>query len=241
MAILGPIAFVFAFFGAMPMAGPVGLLILSNAVQGRFGVSMRIAVGGAAGEVFYSFIAFFGFTTLFARHPMIIPVCRGLACLLLVPMGLHFARWDNPPQQDLDDTQNRRGTFAWGFIGTLINPSILASWSAAVAALYSTGWVHVSEWGAIPFGAGAGVGNFAWSLVVLGVLKKYREHFRREVLTWTVRVMGMVLVGVGILAGVEFVLWIQQDRQKQHQSQSLIEMPRRPESVLEREARPRLS
>ncbi len=191
------------------MAGPVAVLIVSTAQEGQFASARRVALGGALAEATYAFAAFFGFTSLFAEHPLIVPVSRGISCVVLVAIGARYAFWKTrPAAESSGHAEQAAAKFVLeGFSLSMVNPTLLVSWSAVTAALYSTGWVHVSHWGAIPFALGAGFGNASWNAVLLSLLRHYRDRFRHSLLSGVVRVMGGVLMAAGALSGVKFVAW----------------------------------
>jgi hypothetical protein len=60
---------------------------------------------------------------------------------------------------------------------------------------------------AIVFSLGALGGILAWFSLLLGLLKKYGPRFDRHALTRAVRVMGILLIGLGIGFAVKAVLW----------------------------------
>jgi threonine/homoserine/homoserine lactone efflux protein len=72
-----------------------------------------------------------------------------------------------------------RSSFALGLGLTALNPTFLATWSAAVAVLHSTGMVPASLAAAVPFAAGAGAGIFSWFAVMLALLRRSEGKLRR--------------------------------------------------------------
>jgi hypothetical protein len=78
---------------------------------------------------------------------------------------------------------------------------------AVVAALYSKRVVTASVSGlsAVPFGACAAAGIFAWDAVLVWTMRRLGHAFPRGLLQWIVRGMGLFLIGLGVWSGVDFV------------------------------------
>ena len=86
-------ALLFGFVGSMPLAGPIAILVLSRATQGRFGEALRIGLGAAVAEGLYAGLAFWGFTTFLARHAIVVPISHGVTAVVLLALGVRFMFW----------------------------------------------------------------------------------------------------------------------------------------------------
>lgn len=191
------VGFLFGFIGSMPVAGPIAALVFARGLQGRLSSAAAIAVGGALAEAIYAFLAFWGFAALLAKYPLVVPISRGVAALVLIVLGVIFARHRAP--EEAPETRNGwGGGLALGFTITALNPTLIATWSAATTTLYSTGWVRFTPAVAPVFAAGACVGIAGWFGVLLLLLRRYRDRFRANVLTTVIRAMGFFLVAVGL-------------------------------------------
>ena len=62
------------FFFSVPIAGPISILITSNALKNKFKHCLRIALGGAIVEVIYVFVALYGLTSLYSYYQKGIPI-----------------------------------------------------------------------------------------------------------------------------------------------------------------------
>ncbi|MFL5356102.1 LysE family transporter [Archangium sp.] len=198
------VAFVFGFIGSMPLAGPIALLVFSTSVRKHHGEALRIGLGAALAVALYAAVAFWGFSTFLAKHPVILPVSHALSALVLTVLGVHFARWRPRESEQPGRERHGRGLLL-GFTLTALNPTLLATWTTAVAFLYSRQLVAFSGLLALPFSAAAGAGVACWQMVFVGLLRRYESRFPRHVLTWVVRSMGLVLLAGGVLAGIDFV------------------------------------
>jgi len=200
-------ALVFGFVGSMPLAGPIAVMSVSRASRGKYGEALRIGLGAAAAEGIYAGIAFWGYTTFLARHAIVVPISHGATALVLVAIGIRFAFW-KPPDAKETDADNKAGSALLGFSVSAINPTLLLSWSAAVAFLYSRGLKEPSPAFALPFGACATAGVGAWFVTLAALLRRLQGKVPRKGLKWFVRLMGLVLVVLGVWSGVQLVRMI---------------------------------
>jgi threonine/homoserine/homoserine lactone efflux protein len=200
------IALAFGFVGSMPLAGPIALLTVSRAAHKRFGEAIRIACGAAVAEALYAGAAFFGYTELLARRAIVVPISRGATAVVLIALGVRFVRFS--PAHRRDTRENKAGTVLFGFTVSALNPTLILTWSAAVAFVYSKGLDSASAAYAIPFGLCAGTGIASWFALLVAFLRKYEEKLAEPVLTWTVRVMGLALLALGTSSAVTFVHWL---------------------------------
>jgi threonine/homoserine/homoserine lactone efflux protein len=200
------IALAFGFFGSMPLAGPISVMVVSRAARRRFDEAWHVALGAAAAEAFYAGFAFWGYTTLFARHPLLAPVSQAVSAVVLLVVGAGFAVWS--PKDKSDVRENRAGTVLLGLTVSALNPTLLVTWTAAVAFVYSKGLRGIPSFAAVPFGACAGAGVAAWNFVLVRLLRKYEGKAPRAVVTWAVRLLGFVLVGLGLWSGAQLYEWL---------------------------------
>jgi threonine/homoserine/homoserine lactone efflux protein len=204
------IALAFGYFGSMPLAGPVAVIVVSRAARGHFGEALRVGLGAAIAEAVYAGVAFWGYTTLLARQPLLLPLSHGVTAVVLVVLGVHFAVWR--PKDERDRREHKAGTVLLGFTVSAVNPTLLVTWGAAVAFLYSKGLTGMPAIAAAPFGACAGLGVAAWMATLVAVLRKYEGRLPRRLLTWTVRVLGAALVFLGVWSGVQLGGWLGRSR-----------------------------
>jgi threonine/homoserine/homoserine lactone efflux protein len=204
------VALVFGFVGSMPLAGPISVMVVARAAREQFGDALRVGLGAAAAEAVYSGIAFFGFTTILASHPVVVPISHGITAIVLLALGVRFVFWK--PKEKEDKEKGRAGTVLVGFTVSALNPTLLLTWTGAVAFLYSKGLGEVTVWAAIPFGVCAGVGVGGWFMLLVALLRKYGSKMSRRLLTWAVRTLGVALVGLGVWSGMQLVKWIGGDR-----------------------------
>jgi threonine/homoserine/homoserine lactone efflux protein len=199
-------AIAFGFVGSMPLAGPIAILAVSRATQKKYGDAARIGVGAAAAEGIYAGLAFWGYTTFLARHAIVVPISHGATAIVLVAVGIRFMVWT--PAQGTKESANHAGTTLLGFSVSAINPTLLLTWSAAVAFLYSKGLTEPPALYAVPFGLSAAAGIGAWFLALSALLKRYGGKLPAVALTWTVRGMGLLLAVLGSWSGVQLARFL---------------------------------
>jgi threonine/homoserine/homoserine lactone efflux protein len=192
------VGFLFGFIGSMPVAGPIAALVFSRGIEGRFRSGLGIAAGAALAEGVYACLAYWGFAQLLAEYPVMIPISRGLAVVVLTALGITFlvrkpARREAPKKRE-----GWGGSLALGFTNTALNPTLIATWSAAATTLFSTGLVEFRSSLALPFGLSAVAGIISWFTLLLWLVRRYRGRFSDRTLHRLIQVMGVFLLGVAI-------------------------------------------
>jgi threonine/homoserine/homoserine lactone efflux protein len=201
---------VFGFVGSMPLAGPIAVMAMSRATSGKYREALRIALGACVAEGLYAGIAFWGFTTFLARHAIVVPISHGATAVILVAVGARFVFWKpEGHEKDGEKDKNKVGTALLGFSISALNPTLLLTWSAAVAFLYSRGLREPPPLYAVPFGLCAGAGVGGWFVVLVGLMERFGEKVPQAALTWLVRSMGFVLVVLGVWSGVKLVRFLE--------------------------------
>ena len=198
------VALVFGFMGSMPLAGPIALLAVARASRGKYSEAFRIGLGAAAAEGLYAGIAFWGYTTFLARHAIVVPVSRAVTAIVLTAIGARFVFW-KPPADQKDTRENKAGTALLGFSVSAINPTLLLTWSAAVAALYSRGLGETPSVYAIPFGLCAAAGIAGWFFTLAVLFRRYGGKLPEAAITWVIRAMGLALVVLALWSAVKLV------------------------------------
>jgi threonine/homoserine/homoserine lactone efflux protein len=193
-------AFVVAFVGSMPLAGPVSIIVVARAAQGQRGAALAMSVGAAVAEGGYAAIALWSFATLFAHHPLAAPISHAVSALLLLAIGLHFTTWKcrSPGAED------RKAGLLVGFAISALNPTLLVTWSVVVATLDARG-LDLSPALAVPFGVCAAAGIVAWNATLVSLLGHFAGEVPTKAVTRLVRCMGVLLVVVSAWTAVGVV------------------------------------
>ncbi|HEY4015540.1 MAG TPA: LysE family transporter [Polyangiaceae bacterium] len=200
-------AFLFGFVGSMPLAGPIAVMVVSRAAEGRFRDALRISLGASVAEGIYAAGAFWAFTHLLAPSRLVVPLSRGAAAIVLVGLGVRFMFWR---MKDRRHARDGRGATAFlGFTISAVNPTLFVTWSAVAAFVYSAHGQgsRPTELDAVPFGAAAAGGIACWFVVLIALLRRFGGNVPKRALTLTVRGLGLCLVGLGIWSAIRFASW----------------------------------
>lgn len=191
------VGFAFGFIGSMPVAGPIALLVLRLGLNHDARHARYVAIGGAAAEGFYSLAAFWGLSTVLDRFPHVLPASRIVGAVLCLALGivllLHKPKPGLPPGQP----ERRKGTkrsLLGGFLLTALNPTLLVTWTAALAALHTTGLVTLSPERAVPFALSVFLGIVAWFSTLLWLVRRFKGRWSPATVEWFIKTMGALLV-----------------------------------------------
>lgn len=215
MVIAALLGFAFGFVGSMPVAGPISLLVFGRGLQDRARSGAYLAAGAAIAESVYAYLAFWGFSELLAPYAWVELWSRALAAVLLTGLGIHFVRRrpPPPPPPTAGDAPSKevghKRSFVLGFTITALNPTLMASWGAAVTTMHSFDLVAFGPGRALPFSIGVCLGITSWFWLLLGLLARYRNRFHESTVDRVVRVMGVLLIGLGVFFAVRFLQALQ--------------------------------
>jgi threonine/homoserine/homoserine lactone efflux protein len=198
--------FSFGFVGSMPLAGPIAVLVLMSGLRGAMRSGMAIAIGAAIAEAAYAFFAYWGMGELIARFPVLAIASRALAALFLLALGVYFLLQKDALVSKAEAPRERlHGSFALGLGITALNPTFLATWSAAVTVLHSMQLVPRSLAAAAPFALGVALGIVGWFWLMLLGIRRWRDRFQPTTIRRALQLVGVVLLASGVWAAVTFV------------------------------------
>lgn len=195
--------FLMGFIGSMPISGPISLLVFHRGMLARYQEGWTIGLGGALAEGAYCALAILGLSAMHERFTFLEPLTRGLGILLLFAIGLYFtcARQENPEASSVAQPPAAKwvGQFCLGLSVAALNPTLILTWSAAVAMLYSITNLtfHTYDW--IGFAASVVVGIVAWFSAVLALLRRFTGRFPFSTLQMVIRSIGVLLVVTSVI------------------------------------------
>jgi threonine/homoserine/homoserine lactone efflux protein len=122
----------------MPIAGPISILITSNALKGRRRYCNLATIGASFADFFYVFIAVFGLTKLYSFYKPFIPYLLSAGAIFLLFIGFKIFR-TKIDIEHLDDQSHlsekirkkEKGGFYTGFMMNFLNPSLFLGWLAS--------------------------------------------------------------------------------------------------------------
>lgn len=124
-------AFIAGIIFAMPIAGPVSILIASSALNGRRQYSYQVAKGATVSDFLYIFIAIYGITSLYSYYKPLIPYLLLLGAVFFMflavkiirtPINIENFSEKNPLTEKVFDRE--RGGFYTGFMINILNPTL---------------------------------------------------------------------------------------------------------------------
>jgi threonine/homoserine/homoserine lactone efflux protein len=190
------------FFGSMPVAGPISILVLKYALENRRREALSLSIGASIAEAAYAFVAFWGLSSVLVRYPSVLPVMRMVGALVLICIGAYFGL--RRPKVALSPDQplaSRGTTWITGFAVTLFNPTLILTWSTIITALHATSMFHLEPNEAVPFALGVVVGIVLWFLILIALVQRFREHLKPTTTAVLIRTLGWGLVSIGLVVG----------------------------------------
>jgi threonine/homoserine/homoserine lactone efflux protein len=123
------------FIFSMPIAGPISIMITSNALKGRLRYCNLVNLGASFADFTYVFIAVFGLTKLYSFYKPIIPYIFSVGSLLLFFLGYKIFR-TKIDIEHLEDKSHisekikrmEKGAFYTGFMINFFNPTLFIGW-----------------------------------------------------------------------------------------------------------------
>ena len=138
VAITGLLA---GFLFSMPIAGPISIIITSNALKGKLRFCERTALGAVIVEFFYVLIAIYGITSLYPYYKPAIPYLLIFGSLITLRIGYKIARThlklDNLSDNIITDKMANRGGMRTGIFLNLSNPSLFLGWLISSFMIFS--------------------------------------------------------------------------------------------------------
>jgi threonine/homoserine/homoserine lactone efflux protein len=119
------------FIFSMPIAGPISILITSNALKGRLRYCFLVSTGSFIADFIYVFIAVFGLTKLYSLYKPAIPYIFVLGSLFFFYLGYRIIR-SKLYIENLEDKSHLtekiqkkgKGAFLTGFMINFLNPTL---------------------------------------------------------------------------------------------------------------------
>ncbi|HEY2734348.1 MAG TPA: LysE family transporter, partial [Polyangiales bacterium] len=132
------------------------------------------------------------------------------AALILTGLGIHFYRRKPPApiEGEVLPAKPRGGNKRSFFLGltiTALNPTLLATWTAAVTTVYSLDIVSFDSAEALPFSIGAFSGIVSWFGTLLYLMNRFKARFSRGAIERLVHGMGIALILLGVGIAIRFV------------------------------------
>jgi len=199
-ALLG---FALGCVGSMPIGGPVSLFVFKRGATGRYRDGILLATGASVAESSYCAFALFGYSFVVDRFPVVRPIIGVLGALIMVGLGVHFLLTKHCSAEDAvvpPAPHDGIRDLTLGFSMVALNPSVMVSWLAVLAALHAIGLEPVGGGDRLLLVGGVATGIVAWFSVLIWLLHHGRTWIRPVVFDRTLRACGGGLCVLGLYA-----------------------------------------
>ncbi|MDO9512365.1 MAG: LysE family transporter [Bacteroidales bacterium] len=127
------VGFLAGFVFSMPVAGPISILITSNALKGKFRYCVRAAVGSAFADFTYVYIAVLGLTGFYSYYRPAIPYILMVGSIFLLFLGYKIFKTklkieDIRDEKINHDKYKNKGGFTSGLMLNFLNPTLFLGW-----------------------------------------------------------------------------------------------------------------
>jgi threonine/homoserine/homoserine lactone efflux protein len=119
------------FIFSMPIAGPISILITSNALKGRLRYCNMVNIGASIADFSYVFIAVYGLTKLYSFYKPLIPYMFLVGSVFFLFLGYRIinTKMDIEHLEDKSHLTEKikkkeRGGFYTGFMINFLNPTL---------------------------------------------------------------------------------------------------------------------
>jgi threonine/homoserine/homoserine lactone efflux protein len=123
------------FIFSMPIAGPISILITSNALKGRLRYCNFLTIGASLADLVYVFIAVFGLTRFYSLYKPVIPYLMGVGSVFIIFIGYTIFRTKIDPEKISDEIhlpkrikEGGHSGFYTGFFVNFLNPTLFFGW-----------------------------------------------------------------------------------------------------------------
>jgi threonine/homoserine/homoserine lactone efflux protein len=134
--------FVAGFILSIPVAGPINILITSNALMGKLRYCLRVAIGSSIIEFIYVLVIVFGIVSLYELYKPFVPYILIIGSLVLIFVGVRVIRTKfdithvNLKEIVRDKIANKGG-LTTGILINLTNPSLFLGWLSSTFIIFS--------------------------------------------------------------------------------------------------------
>ncbi len=119
----------------MPIAGPVSILITSNALKGRLKYCNLLATGASVADFIYVLVAVYGISHIIAKYKAVIPYILGAGSIFILLVGIRIIRTrfdiehiDEETRHATGKAGKMHGALYTGFMVNFLNPTLFFGW-----------------------------------------------------------------------------------------------------------------
>lgn len=196
------IPFLLAFISFLTPTGPITVLILRNTLLSKYGMAIMQIFGAAIVQFFFSGLSLFLISEVLSDK--LIAASNILSSLVLLVLGIYLIM-SKPKRShqvihlsDLPESEKLKSFFTGLFV-TILNPSIIFLWLAAVAPLVSFNFLSVNNLTDILiFSISAVAGVLTGSFTMMYLIHFYRSIFSDQVIKIVLIFLGIMVIALSI-------------------------------------------
>ena len=193
------IGFLLGFAKSIVPLGPTGVLVVQRGLEHRYAPAMWVALGGAIAEILYCAGALMGLRALTARHPYVIGALNEAGIAVIAAVGAYMVlRPPHAPTGQPPRPNGGRRDLLLGFTTTVLNPTLLFTWSLIVGVLASQRQLRFDEPVRLAFPFTVAVGALTCNALMMLAIRRFRHQLSDRAATIIVRVFGVVLLVVAV-------------------------------------------
>lgn len=126
------VGLIVGFIFSMPIAGPISILITSNALKGKVKYCNLATLGASFADFVYVFAAVYGLTKFYSFYKPFIPYVLLVGAFFLLYLGYKIFKTKIDLEHIDDKNQlgkiKERGGFWTGFLLNFLNPTLFIGW-----------------------------------------------------------------------------------------------------------------
>jgi len=136
------IGFISGFILSIPVAGPINILITTNALLGKLRYCIRVAIGASVIEFFYVLIIVFGIVSLYKVYKPFVPYIIIVGSVILIVIGIKVMRTkfdltNINLKEIVKDRIANKGGLTTGILINITNPSLFLGWLSSTFVIFS--------------------------------------------------------------------------------------------------------
>jgi len=130
------------FILSIPVAGPINILITTNALLGKLRYCIMVAIGASIIEFFYVLIIVFGIVSLYELYKPFVPYLIFAGSIILFIVGIRVIRTkfdltNVNLKEIVKDKIANKGGLTTGIFINLTNPSLFLGWLSSTFIIFS--------------------------------------------------------------------------------------------------------
>jgi threonine/homoserine/homoserine lactone efflux protein len=178
--------------------GPIALIVLKRGLSRQKRSALGLVFGAALAEAGYALLAYLGIDFALSRYPLQASIVRMLAGAILIGFALLCIFDRRTPHQKTISHEYAGTNFLLGLSIAGLNPTLLITWTGAVAAARATGLISGIH-AAPGFALGVIVGPILWFWILLKILTWRAEFISPKTLKIIEKALPIALLVLGMI------------------------------------------